>query len=1319
MNGDAEGEIITFYSFKGGTGRSMALANAAWILASNGKRVLAVDWDLESPGLHRYFHPFLVDRNLQNSRGVIDLIWDFSAATMDLDHGDDPAWLTELTRIERYAVSLDWGFPDEGIMDFVPTGRQDSAYSKRVSTIDWNTLYERQGGGEFFAQLRADMKRSYDYILIDSRTGLSDSAGICTLALPDTVVDCFTMSAQSIDGACATAISIRDRGRRPLRILPLPMRIEDAELGKLEAGRDYVRRIFEPFLSHLDHNERERYWGEVEVPYKPFYAYEEILATIGDRPMQETSLLASYERLVAVLTGGQVTRLEPMDEADRRRWLEEFERTRQAAPSDIFVSHVEQDRMWADWIAYQLGAAGYRVVRQGASFPPGTDLATELERAIANTSCTLAVMSPDYLESQSARITWGAALSRDRTGGQGLLVPVQVAKFRPWGRFANRIPVDLDGLRETEAAEELLAAVRNPGLTPSEPGPDRTSLGDPPRFPGAQPLVSNLPQRNAHFVGRDALLLKLRHRLLSSTTAVVVPQALHGLGGVGKTQVALEYAHRFAADYDVVWWVAAEQSAEARVNLAALAPLLRAHTDGTDGTDDTDYGDTAQLVRAALDALRRGEPYRRWLIVFDNAEAPEELEPLLPTGPGHVLITSRNQGWAREAETVEIDVFSREESIELLQRRGRDISKEDSDQLAERLGDLPLALEQAAVWQAETGMPVEEYLQLFDERLSQLLERGRPQQYPTSVAATWSIAFDRLRTDAPASVQLLELCAFFGPEPIPFRLLNFGHLASLPEPLAATISDSIQRRRAVREIGRYALAKIDPGHDTLQVHRLVQAVLRAGLDGQQQAGYLNSVHQLMALANPGSPDLRRNWSQHAELSPHIVPTGVVEGTHTTMRKVVLDQVRYRYRRGDINSSRELAEYARVRWMNLLGPDDEQNLVVSRYLADSLRWLGEYERARSINEDTISRLERILGPEHEHTMATWNSIGGDLRVLGHFAEAKVLDEENLVRHRRVYGEDAPETLRSSHNLAVDLRLLGEFQAAFDLDEETLRRRRRVLDPDDSYILSTTANLARDTMRLGDFAGAVTILENTLTAFRKVLPSDHVEILSAARAHSAALRMAGDYASARHASEENLLLHHDRFGPDHQLTFDTMITVGNNRRAAGDLTGAEAVFDETLARSESTLGSEHPFTQAAAINFGVVLRALGWQQRAEELTSRALAVFLRRLGEDHFFTVAAMANRASDHAAAGEHEQARQLSEQAAEISRRTRGENHPDTLCHLFNLSIDQRAAGDPRAQRVQEDTVSRLRRVLGENHPVAVAAAGGHRAVFDIETPPT
>lgn len=314
-----DGTIVTFYSYKGGTGRSMSLANVAWILASNGRRVLVVDWDLEAPGLHRYFHPFLPDDKLRSSPGVIDMMWEFAHAAMDPRASDAQDWHVPYARTSPYAVSIDHEFGGGGTIDLMPAGRQDSTYSALVSTFDWDNFYDRLGGGGFLEALSADMRERYDYVLVDSRTGLSDTAGVCTVALPDVVVTCFSMSTQSIDGAAAVAASISHQRFDQLRILPVPMRVENGEHDKLETSRDYARHAFNSFLWHVD--DVDRYWGQVEVPYRSYYAYEEILATIGDRPQQENTILAATERLVDHLTRGEISSLAATDSEQRRREL--------------------------------------------------------------------------------------------------------------------------------------------------------------------------------------------------------------------------------------------------------------------------------------------------------------------------------------------------------------------------------------------------------------------------------------------------------------------------------------------------------------------------------------------------------------------------------------------------------------------------------------------------------------------------------------------------------------------------------------------------------------------------------------------------------------------------------------------------------------------------------------------------------------------------------------------------------------------------------------------------------------------------------------
>ncbi len=303
-------------------------------------------------------------------------------------------------------------------------------------------------------------------------------------------------------------------------------------------------------------------------------------------------------------------------------------------------------------------------------------------------------------------------------------------------------------------AADVLAALRSSGWRLSE----------------TMPRVWNIPARNPAFTGRDSLLAAVRERLLAGHAAVV--QALYGMGGVGKTQLAAEYAHRFAGSYDLAWWINAEQDGLIGDQVASLGLAL--------GCIPSGAGNEAVRAAVLAELRQRG----RWLLIFDNAEAPADVTPWLPGGGGHVLITSREHGWDEVAAPIEVDVLTRAESIEMFQRRFPGLTAIDADRLAAELGDLPLAIAQAAGFIADTGTAASQYLDLLQIRAGQLLDRGAPGSYPRSLAAATVLIADRLAGHDPAAAELASLCAFLAPEPIPEWVFT-GADGVLPAELAA------------------------------------------------------------------------------------------------------------------------------------------------------------------------------------------------------------------------------------------------------------------------------------------------------------------------------------------------------------------------------------------------------------------------------------------------------------------------------------------------------------------------------------------------------
>src|ERR1019366_479444 len=245
-----------------------------------------------------------------------------------------------------------------------------------------------------------------------------------------------------------------------------------------------------------------------------------------------------------------------------------------------------------------------------------------------------------------------------------------------------------------------------------------------------------------------------------------------------------------------------------------------------------------ELIRAARDALRTGQPYQRWLLIFDNAGSPASIQSLVPSGPGDVLITSRDQTWDRHTDALNVDVYSRAESIEFLRRRSSGLSASDADRLAAELGDMPLALEHAAGWLSATGMVLDDYLSLLSKHTSEVLNTGRFPDYEASVAVTWTISMNQLREVSPAAIQLLNLCAFVGPDPIPIDLFVSAPAGALPAGLHDALRSTSQRAEILQAVRSYSLARVSQGSarvPTLQQHRLLQAGARDLVPADQQA----------------------------------------------------------------------------------------------------------------------------------------------------------------------------------------------------------------------------------------------------------------------------------------------------------------------------------------------------------------------------------------------------------------------------------------------------------------------------------------------------
>lgn len=1296
-----DGKIVTFYSFKGGTGRTMALANVGWILAANGKRVLAVDWDLESPALSRYFGPFLASAGMSDAPGVIDPIREFDTEAMRrlrenqtrrLDAFDD---IADYARVTPYAVSLNWSFPGGGTLDFVSCGRQNMDYATTIGSIGWDNFYERLAGGRLLDAMRADMKAHYDYALIDSRSGFSDISSICTAHLPDTLVDCFTLNAQGIDGAqkLATEVAkfrVRGNGGR-IRVLPVPMRVENAEKEMADRGRTLARRRFDGLPAGLSEERRERYWTDVEIPYQPFYAHEEILATFGDGNAGPMTLLGAYERLTSYITDGEVIRMPAMDSATREYWLERFKRAAAPEVAYVLLDYDPVDEAWAEWIERVL--AELRIdVRSLSDFLPQQNVQGALVLTI--------VSKPPSRQA-------GPALP---SAHQGNHRAIYVADMRPLDRFPVSVSEQLAGKTAADAANRLAR------LVGSDAVPDGAARRLSDHYPGNEPAINNAPTRNPQFTGRDPLLRSLRDLLRERRAVAVIPQAL--LGGVGKTQLAVEYVHRYRSDYDVIWWVHSSQSNFIDTDLVNLGNALAERYRVSVGADTAASVEKDAL--AVIGALGRGEPVARWLLVFDNAEDPQVVERLIPSGTiGHILVTSRNRGWLQHAAALDIDVFDRSESIAHLTRRAPQISVKEAGDLAAALGDLPLAVSLTGAWLNETGTSVGDYLRRLERHGPMALpDEPVSGDYPESLVAVLDNSLEQVRGRSRAAHRLLELCAFMSGESIALGLVYSPAMVGLLMPYDESLTEPNDLARHVQQLNRLAMIKFDLHARQFQIHRLLQARARQRLTAEQWSDTKHEVHTLLAANRPrrdvDDPD---TWQRYQMIWPHLEPSRAVECNDESVRALMIDRVRYMWIRGPLKLAARTARVIERRWQAHLEqlPAGEDNAALRKQLlhlrfnlANILRELTRYDEAWELDREVLEQQRELLGPDHRHTLMTSSSLAVDLRARGRYQEALELSEQTYQSWRQAYGEEFSRTLDAADNLAVSYRLAGRYAAARQLDEATYERR-LMQGEFHPRTLGSASAVGRDMREAGRYADSVKWLERLLGIAQR-RPEPHPRTVAEIEVNLAAsLRAVGRFAEAAPHVESAYSKLRTLYDADHADVLTCRMCRAANLMAGGEYVQADEEMRAVISSYRRLVGPSHPITLVASSNRVAVLRSLGGRDEALALARGTVERMRFVLGPQYPYMLAAETNLSICLADVGKLDESRELDERTFDRLTDLLGPDHPDTLRAAANLAlslVEQRRAG---ATERLEQIIDRLATLVGREHPSVEALRVGDR----------
>lgn len=837
---------------------------------------------------------------------------------------------------------------------------------------------------------------------------------------------------------------------------------------------------------------------------------------------------------------------------------------------------------------------------------------------------------------------------------------------------------------------------------------------------------NEIPSPNPNFTGRATELTRLRDNLSSRQPPRV--QVISGMGGIGKTELATQYVHRNIGTYEIIWWIRAEHQDRVRDALVKLGQRL-------DLRQATIEGGRDRTVAAVLETLQ-SDAWPSWLLVFDNAANLLDLEKYIPDSRpgGHVIITARPPIWPSYivADGIEVPPFTDAESVSFLRHTVPNLAEEaglaaaedtrrvnEATRLATTLGHLPIAVEHAAAYLAETGQSVEEYLTRFTENAHQLLsEQPADSDLPAPVSGTWAMSITLLTSDAE---HLFNLCSFFSPEPIAAELfLQPGADIEGPAGLAELLSSPQRFQAAAAQLHRLSLARVDGARNLIHVHRVVQAVTKGRLRLDRIEvfrAYRAAADALLASSNPGNPDHGGSDQvydlslQHLESDDRFLYT-----KNPTLRALIIDQVRRLHLRGGHVEAMKFGQDALEVWRDRLGEDDPQVLALSVEVAIAMYIGGRAADAHEIILQVRPLLQRHTEGEGFKAFLFCELIyGADLRARNQFREALTLDRDILNMFETVYGINDERTLNVRNNIAVDYRNLGLFRDALETDKRALDDRRLVLGADDMYTLNSSNAVARDLRGLGQYQDSLSIARRVVATFEAAAGRENIRWLHACEGFATALRKAGHHWDALQQSEHVLQRYRDYLGSDHMYTLRAAADLINDRRVVGDLAGAEELARQThdLCRE---FGAPDVLLYTVLVNLASVLRAGGRPEMALTNDDQARRGLIRIHGDRHPFTLSATINYASDLAACGRLGEAIQVGQQTLGNCRLYLGEDHPDALMAAANLAGDEAAAGDPDTGRKRlAEVLRRYERTLTLEHPEARAAAQRTRLTAEVE----
>nr|MDZ8282241.1 FxSxx-COOH system tetratricopeptide repeat protein [Nostoc sp. ChiSLP01] len=736
----------------------------------------------------------------------------------------------------------------------------------------------------------------------------------------------------------------------------------------------------------------------------------------------------------------------------------------------------------------------------------------------------------------------------------------------------------------------------------------------------------NIPYlRNPFFTAREIVLEEMGNALLTKKLA-----ALSGLGGIGKTQTVIEYAYRYRHEYQAILWVRAAFETELVSGFVRLAELFNLPV-----SQEQDENLVIAAVKQWL-ATHNG-----WLLIVDNADDITMLREFLPGAhQGYVLLTTRAHATGIY-QRIEIKKMSPEDGALLLLRRAKLIAEqagldgvsEEERTLAETISremdGLPLALDQAAAFIEETPSSLAEYLQFYrEERAKLLAERGELAINHPSVAITFSLAFEKVVQRNSTAGDLIWVCAFLAPDAIPEEIFT-GGAAELGENLSQLANKPLDFAKVVKEAGRFSLIYRNATNKTLDIHRLVQEVLKADMDEDNRRLWAQRV---VCTVTEVFPDAEyANWHECDRLLPHA--------------KVAID------------------------WISQYQFELETAALLLYRTGYYLQERGQYAEAEPLYQTALSLRRRLLGEAHTDVATSYNNLAALYQSQGRYSEAEPLHQKALSLRRLLLGEEHADVARSYNNLALLYYSQGRYSEAEPLYQTALSLMQQLLGEAHPDIATTYNNLANLYYSQGRYSDAESLYQRALLLRQQLMREENPDIASIYHNLAVLYKSQGRYSEAEPLHQKALSLRRLLLGEEHPDVATSYNSLANVYYSQGRYSEAEPLYQTALSLTKRLLGEEHPDVATSYSNLANLCYSQGRYSEAELLHQTALSLYQRLLRREHPLIAISYNNLAELYYSQEKYSQAEPMYQKALEIAELSLGGNHSITITIRESLKL--------------------------------------------------